>query len=488
MRKYAFEIISILLFVLPFVSLMVLGVVWIFEGHQTLHWLLTLLAISAVGGLTLKTTLARKPQPKLVLTVNPSYTPAEKEAWRRVQVIAHGLDIRQIDSVDACAALVERVSKDVSTTLNPEKTDAHYEFTAPEALRALSQKSAQLSEYIEKNIPASNLLSIRVLIQLHRNKHWAYFVVDTWKYISLARNIAMPAEGLARILLNNAGEMAGNAGSRRLIENLSKKIVTEIGEAAIELYGGRFKSQAILPPSEPEPLAKPPVVRILLLGQANAGKSTLVNALANMSLAPVQATPTPVGSKEFRISADASEAGEVVLIDYPGFTSATDEKAFVGAALAADCILWVTAATVPGRAPELNARRVIRRVFEERPHLPAPVEILVVSKVDQLNPPREWAPPYDIENGHSMKCINIRNARDAAADVLKFSQHDTVTTAIRDGVAFNIGGLWKRIGDKLPEAEQVALRRFLEKSIWDHARNVGSQMIEGAGQILKNLR
>jgi predicted GTPase len=482
------EILAVLLTALPLFSLLGLGALWLLENRQSWHWLLALFAASGVGVLTLRQALASKAASRPAPKINSSYSPAEAAAWKQVQLMADGFDVRSIGSPDAVAALVEAVFREVSATLYPDTTDAHYNFTAPEALRALSQKSAELAEFISSTVPGAHEVSVRHLMWMHRHRHLASGALKVYKAYKAGKsiyNMANPVDGLVRSGISEIANRALDFAQISVTRTVSTTIVCEIGAAAIELYGGRFQTRGREPVDARQPLAKPPVVRILLLGQANAGKSSLLNALARISLAPVQATPTPTGSTEFRIAADVTAAGEIILVDHPGILSLDNQKTLLNAALNADCILWVSAATAPGRTCERETRRAVRRALDQRPNQHPPAEILVMSKVDQLKPPREWTPPYDIATPQGIKAANIRAARDAVAQALDFSPNDAVPVAVVNGEAFNVDGLWQKIGEKLPQAEHAVLHKMLDKTVWTRVSEFKGQMIGAGGFLLK---
>ena len=89
-------------------------------------------------------------------------------------------------------------------------------------------------------------------------------------------------------------------------------------------------------------------VRILLVGQVNAGKSSLLNAMAQEVRGAIGPLPTTAGAREYALNVEGCPA--VVLVDTPGIgdrnRSAADVSLQAGRA---DLIIWVASATQPAR-------------------------------------------------------------------------------------------------------------------------------------------
>src|SRR5207237_9985640 len=119
---------------------------------------------------------------------------------------------------------------------------------------------------------------------------------------------------LARSSQSAAGARPGDRGmmvertfgvlSYRLRGYATRLLILETGRAAIDLYSGRLTlsddemraaQQSDLAAAAAQPLAP---VRILLIGQVSAGKSSLLNALAREVRAAVGPLPTTTNASE----------------------------------------------------------------------------------------------------------------------------------------------------------------------------------------------
>jgi tRNA modification GTPase len=104
--------------------------------------------------------------------------------------------------------------------------------------------------------------------------------------------------------------------------------------------------------------------RVVVAGPPNAGKSSLVNALAGFARAVV--SPVPGTTRDAAGVAAAFDGWPVELIDTAGIRAASDALELAGisatntAAASADLVLWVTAANEPAAEPPTELKSVVR--------------------------------------------------------------------------------------------------------------------------------
>ena len=147
--------------------------------------------------------------------------------------------------------------------------------------------------------------------------------------------------------------------SHRLRAHFTRLLVLETGRAAIDLYSGRLAlSDAEIRAAQErdavdaEAVADAPV-RILLVGQVSAGKSSLLNAMALAVRAAVGPLPTTARVSEHRLELDGRPA--VTLVDRPGLdTHAAAAEETLSQAARADLVVWVAAATQPAAPKYVN--------------------------------------------------------------------------------------------------------------------------------------
>jgi ribosome biogenesis GTPase A len=103
--------------------------------------------------------------------------------------------------------------------------------------------------------------------------------------------------------------------------SVTRKFVREVGRAAIDLYSRRLALSDDDLRAERErdmaSTAEPVVpVRIVLIGQVNAGKSSLLNAMAQEIRCAVGPLPTTSSAREYLLDVEGRPA--VMLVDMPG--------------------------------------------------------------------------------------------------------------------------------------------------------------------------
>nr|MDA3873599.1 GTPase domain-containing protein [Kiritimatiellia bacterium] len=212
-------------------------------------------------------------------------------------------------------------------------------------------------------------------------------------------------------------------------------------------------SPLFTPEPEPGPLT------LLIAGQPNAGKSSLINALSGRARAVVSPLPCEAG---FPVHALEEETvGELALVDSPGLEGPPD-NAWLREAARADLVVWVAAAHRADRAVDQQALQTIRERtnsnFRERR---SPV-ILVLTHADRLDPAPEWAPPYDPYDGTRPKERAMRASRDAICTSLDFPADLAVPVMIRNPEQpWNLDEFWQVVHANLPSARQSRLERLL---------------------------
>jgi hypothetical protein len=234
-------------------------------------------------------------------------------------------------------------------------------------------------------------------------------------------------------------------------------------------------------------------LRIVTLGRANAGKSSLINALFGRLTAATDILPdTTAGLTPYRLERDGLDAA--LIFDTPGCdTELLGNKALQKAMLEADLLLWVCAAHRPDRGAERKILDAVRAWQAERLDRRPPPLLVAVSHIDQLRPPREWQPPYDLRDPQSAKAANIRAAVETVAGDLAVPVVDVIPVCLAEGRVYNVDDvLWAAILERQDEADRVRFLRCLEQrkraENWSLLRrqlaNAGRWLLELPGRAL----
>ncbi|HLN07695.1 MAG TPA: GTPase, partial [Xanthobacteraceae bacterium] len=285
-------------------------------------------------------------------------------------------------------------------------------------------------------------------------------------------------------------EQTQHALSDRVRAYATRLLVLEAGRAAIDLYSGRLvlsdDEVRAARERDRQGLEEPPApVRILLAGQVNAGKSSLVNAMAQEVRCAVGPLPTTSGTAEHPLALEGRPA--VVLVDTAGLGDGS-ASALLRHAARADLVLWVAAATQPARGTDrahLDALRAWARAqIEHRP----PAVLLALTHVDQLRPAAEWVPPYDVATPVAPKALAIRAAMDAVGRALNLSPDAVVPVAMPPGRdPYNLDALWARIALELDEAKLVQLDRLRLAHAGIRLHELAAQLGNAGRMIVKGI-
>ncbi|MCC5987493.1 MAG: 50S ribosome-binding GTPase [Pararhodobacter sp.] len=321
---------------------------------------------------------------------DPDWTEAERAVYERARNriaarLTKPLPWEQIP--EEAFATVESVAADLSGG----KRSA-LDFTLPEALLLVDRVALRYREFLRLHVPFSDQLSVRTLYWLWQRQDRAILAWETgflaWRGIRLVVN---PAVALMR-----EAERAIAAG---LQERLSVQfqrdaqaiLLEEAAQAAVDLYSGRLRfSDAELAEisldserRDAERLATPDdPLRIVVVGQVSAGKSTLINALLELAEAETDMAPTTSREVAHEIEIDGTPCR---LIDTPGLDGSEEmQRRLAGELIEADMVLWALRANRPGRAPDTALMARFQKFFADNPARRPPPAVLVATVADAL--------------------------------------------------------------------------------------------------------
>ena len=372
--------------------------------------------------------------------------------------------------------------------LHPERRDPLLQFTVPEALAVIERASGNLRGFLVSSFPLGDRITVAQLMWLYR---WRGALAlaekgyDLWRVVRLLNPVAAATQELRERFTRQLYEM----GREHLARRLARAFVKEVGRAAIDFYGGNLR----VTPSSCAPRtdriardmtlprhAEAEPIRILVAGQTGAGKSSLVNALANAVEAAVDALPATARFTAYRLTHEGLPAALVV--DSPGLTGADapgrpdrsrrrlrHDVWVCSAARAAreiDASRWPPSAPTSPASPTGAARRCC----------------WCSPTSTHLRPFDEWDPPYDLTQATSIKAESILGAMQAAGAELGFAADEIVPVRADIAVApYNVDAVWAKIMALMPEAQRARLLRTLGDiksasawgTVWSQAVNAG---------------
>jgi hypothetical protein len=216
-------------------------------------------------------------------------------------------------------------------------------------------------------------------------------------------------------------------------------------------------------------------VRLLVLGQAKAGKSSLINALLGEAGARVDVVPCTRSIRRHRATMPGSTV-DFSLLDSPGYG---DDglpiellQEIQEAATGSDLVLLVLDATQPARNRDVEMLDAVRSAFADHPERKLPPVLAVLTHIDGLRPVLEWSPPYDWRDPKRPKEHSIRDAVDYNAGILggRVSAVVPVCGDFSRGRVYGIEEyLLPAIAARLSEVKACSLLRHLHHD-WDRER------------------
>jgi hypothetical protein len=470
---------------LPMLSLLPLGWLWLWERGWALYWVAAAFSLSTIAfsvqWIALRRTLREVPeQIEVVDSVapDPSWTMREQAAWTAVEAIAANVKPLELSDRDRFLNLGLRTIEAVARQIHPQDSNPLWRFTIPEALALVERVSGDLKPFVIENIPLGDQLTVGQVLKIYGWRSaigMAEKAYDIWRLIRLVNPVTAAAqearEQITKHLYANVRD--------QLARQLARAYVREVGRAAIDLYGGRLRvsetalathvsASTLRDRGQATGRAEP--LRILVAGQAGAGKSSLVNALSREVRAVVDA---PGGTRDFQSFEVELEglAGSMV-IDSPRVgAGAKEQKAFAAKAHDSDLIVWALAANRDDARVDLAAITAIRSYFTERPHRRMPPVVVALTHVDNLTA-RPPGPDgiVDLEDPAIVEVVR------EVAEGLGVPKNDVVPISLAaHRVPFNIERLSSRIAARVPEARQAQLLRLMEDAAprWSVRRLLG---------------
>jgi hypothetical protein len=474
-RRYWREAALVIAILLPSLALLPLGFLWLWQQSAAIWWFLGA-ALLGVVAFALKLSIAQTAKVEAegmaerASPASPEWGLREKEAWRHVEQIGRETEPLSFEA-EPITKVLERTVDAVAEHFHSGALRARWRISLPEGLLLSERLSRDLRSVILKHVPLVERLTLADVFRAKEAyDRYGNAVERVYSYSDGARRLARLVGNPKGALLQEAAELLGPVGgflSLRVRAELTSLVIHETGRAAIDLYSGRLRlsdheiqtaARAENSAAE-EDLSGP--VRILLAGQVNAGKSSLLNAMAEQVQRNVGATPTRGGPAELRLK--LAGRPEVVLIDTPGIGSEPAAlRTLKDQTRRADMILWVVSATQPAKALDVEALRDLKKKYESDPSLRLPPILVVVTHIDELTPALEWTPPYDLLRADRPKARRIREAINHVGDVLDIDRDRIVPVCVRElEAAYNLDLLWNLVVTNLDEARFAKLDRLL---------------------------
>ncbi|MBF0159753.1 MAG: 50S ribosome-binding GTPase [Magnetococcales bacterium] len=454
----------ILAIVLPVLVLLPLGLLWLWQAGYLWTWLIGACGCTLAGWLVVqyqKKLLSQDAgrndwQDNLDATL-PHWTAKDRAAWNDLQQFARATHIAEMNNSQAWLDLGSDIVRRVAGHYYPQVSEPVWHFTLPEALLLLERVSSRLHAKVDGAIPFADQLTIGTVLRIYgwrRVLDYADVLWDCYRVIRLAN----PLSALVGEIRGALTHRLMAFGQERFAKILVRMFIEEVARAAIDLYGGHLRVPVATPLSTDGPLQVATPLQILIAGQVNAGKSSLVNALLAQIQAPMDILPATTGFTAYPLEKEGVMYAQ--LIDSQGLSDDQAVTRLVQKAVQCDLLLWVCSADRADRQLDRTALTALHNHFAAHPEQHRPRVVLVVSHIDLLRPVKEWAPPYDIAQSDRPKAVAIRTALETIRADLELPVDDVVPVCLRQPPGYyNVETAWATISHYLPDAENARLLR-----------------------------
>lgn len=453
------------LILIPWLAGLAVGVWFIAQqGWAWYVWLGSVVLIT-LGFWLLRAQLPRPKSPRYQLpSAVPGASEAERRARQALQQRAESLSEDDLSSQEAIQGLVQGAFHAVAQAYSPEDQAALWRFTLPELLLMLEDFAQRLRATVLREFPLIQHIELSWIVKLSGLAGPAGQLLTAWRLLRWVN----PSQALLAELRGSLSQQAFNGFGDAAKKQIGVILIEQAGETAIKLYSGAYRRRADeLLPSAPEPIpdTPPEPLTILLAGRRKAGKSALLNALLGKAKEPAGLL-TPPTAECHAYEFQSTQAKELILVDCPGADGEAGEP-WLKQAQKSDLVLWITAANRADRAADQRALAALDALTERNQTLRQIPRVLVLTHADKLDPPSEWTPPYDPDQGQRLKEQQMRDARQAACEQLAMPLQHCALIAIRPGEPlWNREALEQAINSVLPEAQQKQLERGLADDDW----------------------
>lgn len=498
------RLLALLLWAVPLLALVPFGLLWLWQAGAMPVWLVAFVLFSAAG-YGLQYWLKRHERRWFVdaeTTPNPDWPPAADGAWALVEEMAAQTKPEDwpIGEGAGLGVLGQQTLERVARHFHPEVERPLLELTVPHTLLIVERASRDLRETITDHIPFSHRLKVGSLVRAYRWKPFADRLLGLYR---AGQWVVNPANAVLTEALAQLRGRGYAMAQDELYRWMLQEYVRKVGGYAIDLYSGRLLLNEGHPQGRPttaserdlraadapdatpdEPAGEP--LRILALGRANAGKSSLINALFGQLRVATDLLPdTTKMLTPYRL---AREGLDIALIyDTPG-AEGLDEQTLRTAAGEADMILWVSAADRPDRHPDRETLDSLRASFAERLTRRPPPLLVVLSHIDRLRPIREWLPPYDLTQPKSLKAQSILAAVEVVSADLAIPIASVIPVCLAGGRIYNVDDvLWAAIFDRLDAAQRSRLLRCQDARRREENWSLVRRQLANAGRFLLAL-
>lgn len=203
----------------------------------------------------------------------------------------------------------------------------------------------------------------------------------------------------------------------------------------------------------------PDPLRICMIGQISAGKSSIINALLGGMKAEINRLPSTDRAVVYQCSFDGLDV--IHLVDLPGLDGNNKNDEYIMREVGkSDMVLWVVKANQSSWALDVSFFEKINSFYSDHANLSRkkPVFIGLLSHVDRLKPFSGRQQPYNSDSLEDPRAKTIKAALDYNQGLLKMDDWVALSVS-EDREHYNVDGLISALQSKFDSALQTQLNR-----------------------------
>lgn len=491
----------LILSALPWLLLVFAGFQWLWQEQWLFGWLGIMISGSILSWLAARNFSAKLMRPPVPdsLRAEPvqNWSQTQKKAWDSIESICERVEDEkpELDNWAAYMDLFKETVETVAVRFYPDQDQPFLEMRVPDFLRIVELLSQDLRVLTTEHIPGSHIVTINDVMKGRKMVSRLKKMYNWYRFASFA---VMPVNALVNEIRNRITGDTVSLVYKEMKLYLTCACVRKAGFYAIRLYSGeldfdseqmgfyvsaRSGKDKLQIEKQDRQVAREPL-RVVVIGQTNSGKSSLINRLFGEVRTAVDVVPTTTQVQPFVLEKDGLP--EAIILDTGGYEDSTGQGGslqVVEQALdTADLIILVCIANQPARDADKKLLRSIRVRFRLN-NRDCPECIVALSHIDRLRPFREWSPPYCLDPAQGEKSQLIVAAMESVAKDLGLGIEQVVPLNLQDG--YNVEeALVPTILRHLPEAQRHqylrCLKSFHDEKYWERIW----KQSKGAGLLL----
>ncbi len=412
----------------PFVFVFIFGLWYLYEKQWLIYWLLMVVGILAFVKITFlifgdKHYEIFKDKPQVV--PNDRWDNRDDEVFAQMQIFAKAIDKSSLafnqGLPNRLLDMGIQTTQKVASYYYPDSPNPALEVSLPHLLKISELVLKDMRKELIEKIPFSHRITINHFLKVPKVVD---FFNDAHASYRVGRMIANPIGSILSEVKDHITSKLFAYSKEELLRWMVDFYILEVARYSIDLYGHNITLNAFEPTLQDTPTPKESPIKIAVVGEVNSGKSSLINALLGNSKAFVDERAVSVEYQYYPYQ--TPNAIDTILIDTTGYQSVdatgADSIKLLNTITKSDMVIVVLRANSAAREADQALLKSIESYYDAHPKLRKPVVIGVLNHIDKISPPKEWNPPFDIQNPKTLKEQNIQHALKVVQKELEITQ------------------------------------------------------------------